>query len=250
MKVFSIKMERILLFIYCAVLVIGIATSIGREAIPTFNMPISKKVVVIDAGHGGWDPGKVGDSDVLEKNINLAVALKLQSYLEQGGSVVLMTRIEDEALGTKKTADMQNRKELTNLSKADIIISIHQNSYPSQNVKGAQTFYYSQSEKSMLLAQSIQTELISFLDPQNKREIKPNNDYYILKQTDIPAVIVECGFLSSDIEMKLLSSDEYQEKIAWSIYMGIIKYFEPDENPSMADQSKITVNLERILSLK
>lgn len=162
----------------------------------------------------------------------------------------MMTRIEDEALGTKKISDMRSRKEITNLSKADIIISIHQNSYPSQKVKGAQTFYYSESEKSKRLAESIQTELISFLDTQNKREIKPNNDYYILKQTDIPAVIVECGFLSSDIERNLLSDDEYQEKIAWSIYMGIIKYFEPEEDQSMAEQPKLSTTLGKILSLK
>lgn len=249
MKVISIKMERLLLFIYCAVLLIGIITSIGREVIPTFNMPISKKVVVIDAGHGGWDPGKVGNNDTLEKNINLAVALKLQAYLEQGGSVVLMTRIEDEALGTKKMSDMKNRKELANLSKADIIISIHQNSYPSQNVKGAQAFYYADSEKSKLLAEAIQAELISFLDVKNKREAKPNSDYYILKQTDIPSVIVECGFLSSDIERNLLTDDEYQEKIAWSIYMGIIKFFEPGEEQPMVGSTKLTQNIERILSL-
>ena len=181
--------------------------------------------MVIDAGHGGWDPGKVTE-DVLEKNINLQIALKLQNYLEQGGSIVMMTRITDEALGDKKNSDLQSRRNLSALSKADILISIHQNSYPDENVRGAQVFYYSRSEKSKMLAEFIQAEIKNFADTSNKREITPNDDYYLLKQTEIPAVIIECGFLSSASERERLVTREYQEKIAWAIYKGIVNYFE------------------------
>lgn len=229
MKVFSIQKEKILLVLYVIVLFLGVMRSFTRESVAAFNMPTSKKVIVIDAGHGGWDPGKVS-GDILEKDINLKIALSLQSYLEQGGSVVMMTRIEDEALGNKKGLDMKTRKEISDLSKADLIISIHQNSYPSENVKGAQVFYYNDSDKSKELAESIQTEIKNFADPQNHREAKSDSSYYILKETKVPAVIVECGFLSSDIERNLLSTEEYQEKIAWSIYRGILNYYSDDSS--------------------
>jgi N-acetylmuramoyl-L-alanine amidase len=145
--------------------------------------------------------------------------------LEQGGSVVMMTRIEDEALGDKKASDMQGRRDLSALSKADIFISIHQNSYPSNNVRGAQVFYYSRSEEGKRLAEAIQYEIKDFVDTSNRREVKPNDEYYILKHTSIPAVIIECGFLTSADERNALINDEYQEKMAWAIYMGIIRFF-------------------------
>jgi N-acetylmuramoyl-L-alanine amidase len=249
-KVFSVKKEKILLFIYCAVLLLGIITSIGREAVPTFNMPVAKKIVVVDAGHGGWDPGKISGTGTQEKDINLSIALKLQAYLENGGSVVMMTRIEDEALGAKKAADMRNRKEIANLSKADIIVSIHQNSYPSGSVRGAQTFYFAESEKSKRLALSIQNELVDFVDPKNARSIKDNSKYFILKQTAIPAVIVECGFLTNSAERGLLTTDEYQEKIAWAIYKGIIAYFEPDGDTPMAEDLTMSQNFARLFAMR
>lgn len=235
MKVISIRKEKILIVFYLLILLVGVVRSYRNETVSVSAMPVAKKVVLIDAGHGGWDPGKVSESDnVLEKDINLQVALKLQAYLEQGGSVVLMTRIEDEALSNSKSLDMKSRKDLANVSKADILISVHQNSYPQENVQGAQVFYFNESEKSKRLAECIQTEIKNFADPDNRRLAKANTDYYVLKQTVVPAVIVECGFLSSNAERRELTTDEYQEKIAWSIYKGVIRYFGDDESPEMA----------------
>jgi len=228
MKVISIKKERILIFIYLLIIAIGLAHSFNNEAITTFTMPVNKKVIVIDAGHGGWDPGKVGEGNVLEKEINLQIAKKLQAYLEQGGSYVLMTRIEDEALSTKKTWDMNLRKGLANTNNADLFISIHQNSFPNSNVKGAQVFYYNQSDKSKDLAVSIQKELKDFVDYSNKLEAKSNENYYVLKQTKMPAVIVECGFLTNPRQRMNLINEDYQDRIAWAIYMGIVKYFDTE----------------------
>lgn len=176
--------------------------------------------------HGAWDPGKVGNNNENEKDINLQIAKKLQSYLEQAGSQVLMTRTSDEALGDKKTTDLKSRIQIANTNKSDILVSIHQNSYPDEKVEGAQVFYFNDSDTSKKLAEFIQSEIKDFVDFDNKRDFKSNTNYYLLKKTSSPAVIVECGFLSSPTETKKITDDEYQEKIAWAIYKGIIRYFD------------------------
>ncbi len=226
MKVFSIKKEQILIIVYVLVIVFGLYKNYTKKTVATFYMPVSKKVIVIDSGHGGFDPGVVGKNNVFESDINLGVSKKLQKYLEQGGSTVIMTRHDENALGPNKNSDMRKRKEIINSSKGDLVVSIHQNSYPEKNVKGAQVFYYNNSKESKKLAEFIQKELISFVDYKNKRVAKPNSNYYILKKTTIPAVIVECGFVSNDVERGNLTNQQYQERIAWAIYTGIVKYFE------------------------
>lgn len=199
--------------------------SYSVRTISTFALPTAKKVVLLDAGHGGWDPGKVGQGDVLEKDINLQISAKLQRYLEQSGAFVITTRVDDSSLGSNKRSDLLGRKEIAVLGKADLFISIHQNSYPGDSIKGAQVFYNSKSEKSKLLAQCIQTEIKSFLQISNHRVPKSDANYYLLKQSEIPAVIVECGFLSNHEELQSLSNEEYQEKMAWAIFSGIVAYY-------------------------
>ena len=194
-------------------------------AITTFSI-IPKKVILIDAGHGGWDPGMIGGDNILEKNTNLQISAKLQAILEQSGAFVINTRVQDEALGERKRSDMRSRREVADTGKADIMISIHQNSFPDERARGAQVFYYNLSEESKRLAECIQSELKDFVQTSNHREPKANSSYYILKATSIPAVIVECGFLSNPEERRDLDDPEYQERIAWGIYLGILKYFE------------------------
>ena len=188
-------------------------------------MSVNKKIIVIDAGHGGWDPGKVGANDVLEKDINLAIAEDLQVLLETSGAVVFMTRAADVALADRKNADLSARSTMPSEMQAHILVSIHQNSYPQKDVKGAQTFYYTDSEKGKRLASAIQDRIRGFLDGENRREAKVDNNYYLLRKSEIPAVIVECGFLSSPEETLMLAREDYQEKMAWAIYMGILDYF-------------------------
>lgn len=225
MKVYSVRKEQILAVLYVVIIAAGVITTFRTDAVTTFFMPAAKKIILIDAGHGGKDPGMVG-GETLEKDLNLEIAQKLQAYLEQGGSVVLLTRADDGALGSKKGSDMRERKEISLASKADLLISIHQNSYPQEEIKGAQVFYYNESDSSKRLAECIQSEIKKFADPENHRSAKANTNYYILKQTKMPAVIVECGFLSNSAERKNLESEEYQEKMAWSIYKGILNYFD------------------------
>ena len=189
-------------------------------------MPLSGKVVLIDSGHGEWDPGKVGTSKILEKDINLNISKKLQAHLEQGDAYVLMTRVEDKALGSNKNADMAGRKHIANTSGADILISIHQNSFQSGSVKGPQVFHYDESEHSKKLADSIQIEMNNMLERSHNRKAKINPSYFILRTTTMPAVIVECGFLTNSWDRDSLTQEIYQEKVAWAIYKGIINYFE------------------------
>ena len=188
-----------------------------------------KYTVVIDAGHGGFDPGKVGIDGSLEKDINLSIALKLRQLLTQNDVKVIMTRETDTALfeesdTNKKKADMKNRRNQIMTYQPDIAVSIHQNSFPSEAQKGAQVFYYVHSKESEQLAKLLQAQLIETLDPNNHRTYKSNDSYYLLKGATCPMVIVECGFLSNFEEASKLNSDEYQNQIAWAIHLGILKY--------------------------
>ncbi len=187
------------------------------------------KLVIIDAGHGGNDPGKVGVNQAVEKDINLQIALKLKAILEQEDIKVIMTREEDRGLydessSNKKSQDMKRRVEIINSERPDCVVSIHQNSYHEESIKGAQVFYYETSKESKRLAESLQAELIDNLDKENHRVAKSNTSYYMLKKTEVPTAIVECGFLSNWEEAELLVNEEYQEKAAWAINMGILKY--------------------------
>jgi len=226
MKIISVTKEKILIGIYLLVIVIGIVFTLRNETVMTSNisMPLSKKIILIDAGHGGADPGKVSGS-TQEKTINLAIAQKLQSYLEQADAITFMTRVDDSDLAQTKKSDMYSRKLTADTSNADIFVSIHQNSYPNSSIQGAQVFYFNQSENSKRLAVCIQNELRSFINNNNKREVTENSNYYVLRRTSMPAVIVECGFLTNPNEKNLLLDSDYQDRIAWAVYMGIVDYF-------------------------
>lgn len=193
-----------------------------------------KKTVVIDAGHGGFDPGKVGINNVLEKDINLAIALKLQVLLEENDYHVVMVRTEDIGLynegdRNKKSNDMKNRVQMINEANPLLTISIHQNSYLTSDVKGAQVFYHSSSSGSQQLAELLQQQLITTLADGNHRVAKSNESYYLLKKTSCPIVIVECGFLSNPTEAKLLLDDHYQDKIAWAIHLGALQFLNENQ---------------------
>ena len=186
--------------------------------------------IVIDAGHGGPDPRKVSETGTLEKDINLKIATYLKELLESQNLNIVMTRVEDKDLATettkRKLSDIKERVKLMESSNADMVISIHQNSYPDTDVYGAQCFYPTKSEAGKTLASIIQNQIIASTKQTKIREIKPNDDYYLLKNSPVPIVIVECGFLSSPNEEQLLLTEDYQHKMAWSIYLGILQYLE------------------------
>lgn len=186
-------------------------------------------VVVVDAGHGGDDPGKIGINGARESDVNLEIAKLTAKYLEAEDITVIMTRTDKEGLydadaSRKKVQDMKRRVALIDEKNPDLTVSIHQNSYPEEYVKGAQVFYYKDSTEGKELAEKIQNRLVTGLDPENNRKIKANNTYYLLKKTGTPIVIVECGFLSNREEAEKLCDKSYQEKVAWEIHLGILQY--------------------------
>lgn len=190
-----------------------------------------KPCIVIDAGHGGYDPGKIGINNALEKDVNLAIAGRLRDYLEAAGVKVVMTRQADVSLGeengeNKKVSDLKGRIRVIEEADPIAAISVHQNSYPEEYVSGAQVFYYKTSKEGLQLAQDLQDRLIRDLDPENDRQVKENGSYFLLKKTAVPLVIVECGFLSNRNEAEKLCNAEYQDAVAWTIYLGIMDYLE------------------------
>ena len=187
--------------------------------------------VVLDAGHGGADPGKVAADGTLEKDINLAIAKKVKEKLEKQGLTVCMTRETDEmvhenGMAEEKRADMRLRCERINTSGARCAVSIHQNSFTDTTASGAQVFYYTASEEGRRFAGLMQDELIRQVDPANRRVSKANDSYYLLRKTTIPLLIVECGFMSNPSEAKQLQDEAVQEKIAGAICAGIQQYLE------------------------
>ena len=204
----------------------------SAELVNVINLKEEKeeqKTVVIDAGHGGIDPGKVGINDALEKDINLEIALKVKKYLEQQDINVIMTRETDGGLyeendTNKKVRDMKNRLSIIEEAEPELAVSIHQNSYPEESVSGMQVFYYQDSAEGAKAALMMQQTMIENLKPQKEREAKENGTYYLLKKTSVPIIIVECGFLSNSTEAELLTKSSYQEKCAWAIQLGILRY--------------------------
>lgn len=200
----------------------GVGFSLRNTGEDVFSL--ERKIILIDPGHGGTDPGKVVSEGDKEKDINLSISLYLAEYLEQGGAGVYMTRTEDEALSDSKRTDLRQRRQLAERSEVDAYVSIHQNFYPQEEVKGAQVFYPKSCDEGKTLAECIQSRLIEI-----ERVVKENSTYYMLKNAEKPSVIVECGFLSNPEENRLLNSEEYQKKIAWAVYIGIADYFAENE---------------------
>ena len=193
-----------------------------------------KAVVVVDPGHGGTDPGKVGISGQLEKDINLEIAKKLKTYLEASDVTVVLTRDKDMGLYSsgdahKKMADMRKRCQLIEEAKPDLVISIHQNSYHEEAIRGGQVFYYKTSVKGKKLAQILQERFDYVLGDANKRQAKANDNYYLLLHVKEPIVIAECGFLSNGEEAKKLETEEYQDRMAWTLHMGIMEYLNQEK---------------------
>ena len=226
------RITIIVLSVFVSVFVFIFATD-KKEMIPTVSLPVSGKTIVIDAGHGKPDEGAQSSSGTTEAETNLKIALKLQNLLEQSGSYVILTRSDENAiydldtktLKQKKISDIHNRVKIGNESSADIFVSIHLNKIPQQQYDGWQTFYNANSSEGQKLATLIQNNLNDAIQKENNRVAKSIENIYIVKHVEIPTTIVECGFLSNPEEEKLLLDDEYQNKLAWGIYNGIIDYF-------------------------
>ena len=230
------RITLILSGIFLSVFVFILTTGNAEEQnkyISTVSLPASGKTIVIDAGHGVPDEGAQSSNGTTEAETNLKIALKLQNLLEQSGCTVILTRsdenaiydIDSKTLKQKKISDIKNRVKIGNESSADIFVSIHLNKIPQSQYDGWQTFYKEGSEDGARLAKTIQENLNKTIQKENNRIAKTIDKIYIIKHVEIPTTIVECGLLSNPDEEKLLLEDEYQNKLAWGIYNGIIDYF-------------------------
>ncbi len=206
---------------------------IERNAVIDVNVTESAPVIVIDAGHGGVDPGSVSADGLLEKDVNLDIALKLNDILTQKGVRTILVRDTDtdisdpgcSSVREKKVSDIHNRFALVNETPGSILVSIHQNYYEESEYSGTQVFYSANNDDSRVLAQCIQSAVVSGLQPDNTRQIKASGDsIYLLYRAERPSVMVECGFLSNPEESKKLADGEYRQFVAQFVAEGIMNY--------------------------
>ena len=211
-----------------------LSMALVRRDAPIFSKS-NGRIIVLDAGHGDPDGGAVSRRGTVESELNLRVAKLVKKELESRGYKVIMTRKDENGLQTdadksiraKKKEDMNKRLEIANGSKADLFISIHMNLFENEKYRGAEVLYSDKFENSLLLAELVQAELVA-LDPKNQTRTvkKSDGSIFLLKNAEIPAVLVECGFLSNPEEEKLLKTDGYRKKVAGAICDGVDKYYE------------------------
>lgn len=186
--------------------------------------------IIIDAGHGGEDPGAVV-GQIEEKTLNLSISNKLYAFASLFDVDILMTRRDDRMLydegqeTRKKSHDLYNRLKFTEKYTDSMFISIHQNKFPLENCRGLQVFYALKNENSKVLAEHVQNAAL-LLQPDNHRVVKPGTNIYLLENSTVPSVIVECGFISNPEEAQQLCDDNYTDKLAFAIYCGIAAYLE------------------------
>jgi N-acetylmuramoyl-L-alanine amidase len=223
---------KIIVFAVMIILAIcGVANT--PSVVLTDTEPIQVDQIIVDCGHGGIDSGAVGVHGEMEKDINLQIGLILRDMLAVQGFDVVMTREEDISLhdsqytkiAQQKTSDIKKRLSIIDENPNSITVSIHQNKFSQGQYHGAQMFYGVNNPQSVILAQKIQDSIVSNLQPENQRQIKEGtNSVYLLMHASNPIVLVECGFLSNEQEAALLSTEEYQQKMAFAIFCGIMDY--------------------------
>ena len=201
----------------------------AAEVSETMSSTENSKTILVDAGHGGADPGMIGVNGLEEKGINLQIAVKLKDSLEKQGFSVIMTREEDKGLyeedsRNQKAQDMQCRIAMIKKYRPVLCISVHQNSYQDPSVCGPQVFFYEHSAAGEALAKCIQDSLNTELAIARPRVHKGNGSYYILKRSEGTTVIVECGFLSNPQEEEKLQQTTYQDQVVQAVFDGTMAY--------------------------
>ncbi len=233
MKINKKSIKLTLSMIGCFVM-LAVCARITEKALPTAAQPTDKPVIVLDAGHGGLDSGAVGVTGVLEKNINLSIVLALRDMFEMSGFQVVLTRTEDisihdpDVVGIRnqKLNDMDNRLEIIKSYPDSIFLCVHQNNFTDPAYFGAQMFYNNNNPDNRTLAQIMQSKFTE-LQPKNDREIKLSGDeLFLLKSNPNPSLMIECGFLSNPEEEAKLATWEYQQKVAFTIYGGVMEYLD------------------------
>ena len=229
MKKYRIELTMACLLLVCFYLLSRQAAVISVNQTERGRQKAASPLILVDAGHGGSDPGMIGVGGLEEKGINLSISLLLRDTLEKSGYSVIMTREEDKGLydssaANKKAQDMQRRIAMIREHMPVLSVSIHQNSYHDAGVHGPQVFYYESSVEGKKLAEAVQSSLNDLLEVDRPRKVKGNTSYYLLKRSSGTLVIVECGFLTNPEEAQKLQTKEYQEKVAAAVSEGIRTY--------------------------
>ena len=229
MKKYRIELTMACLLLVCFYLLSRQAAVISVNQTERGTQKAASPLILVDAGHGGSDPGMIGVGGLEEKGINLSISLLLRDTLEKSGYSVIMTREEDKGLydsgaANKKVQDMQRRVTMIQEHAPVLSVSIHQNSYQDSEVHGPQVFYYESSVEGKKLAEAVQSSLNDLLEVDRPRKVKGNTSYYLLKRSSGTLVIVECGFLTNPEEAQKLQTKEYQEKVAAAVSEGIRTY--------------------------
>ncbi len=234
-KLWANRVSATVLLLCTYLLVFGFVSTAKNGEVISVDAPVadSAPIIVLDAGHGGIDSGCVSVNGAEEKDMNLDIMLKLRDMLEISGYEVIVTRDSDKSihdtgvqgLGKQKQSDMENRLAIINGQDNALFLSIHQNQFTDPKYSGAQMFYPLENADSERLAAIMQKSFVEFLQPDNKRETKPVTDeIYLLKNSNCPRVMAECGFLSNPEEAALLETDEYRSKVAFVLYTGILEF--------------------------
>ena len=225
------KRSLVTLLVICIVAGFGF---VHKATVSVSSQPVFAKTVIIDPGHGGFDGGAGADDGTLEKDVNLEISLKLRDLLKLSAYNVVMTRTEDTgteddssvSISSRKKSDIRNRLSLMHNDGDTVYVSIHLNKFTTSAASGTQVFYTPNFDQARMLAEHIQKSVISLIQPENHRTIKQgNSSAYLLKNAKVPAVIVECGFLSNKGDLEKLKSDNYQSKLALCIAKGIMEYY-------------------------
>lgn len=236
------KRKLVFLLLFCASLALFALQTMQAFGVVGFHADFFEKkgLVVLDAGHGGEDGGASSADGILEKDINLAIALQLEEYLKLHHFDVIMIRdgdysVGDQSLSTvseRKRSDTKRRLQAIEEAGECIFISIHQNHFSESKYDGAQVFYSGNREESAILAEAIRKNIVGALQPENHRENKKaESNIYLLDRCHVPAVLVECGFLSNPAEAAKLNQKAYQKDMAAAIYNGLIDYLQEIEKP-------------------
>lgn len=229
-----LKKKRIGLFLLSLVISISfVKFTNNKPSVETMAWVAENKVIILDPGHGTPDEGAQSDEGITEASINLSIAKKVQELLEKSGNKVILTRTDENAIYDEgcttikemKVSDIKNRVKIGNESSADIFVSIHLNKIDQKKYWGWQTFFKQGNDESKKLATCIQDGISDIIEKKNKRVPLKIQNIYIIEHVKIPTTIVECGFLSNEEEEKLLQTEEYQNKLAQGIYLGILQYF-------------------------
>lgn len=235
--IFKIKQLGILALIMCVCIVAVLSINLKKQYAWASASAVVKPQIILDAGHGGFDGGAVASDGTVEKDINLKITLSVADFLRQSGFEVILTRtndvstddVETDKIATRKKSDLKNRLNLMKDYKDAVFVSVHLNKFTTSAASGSQVFY-SKNKQSQKLGDCIQKSIVTYLQPENVRVNKQaTSSMYLLYHATVPSVLVECGFLSNKVELEKLKTNDYQNKMAFCIYCGILEYFKGEK---------------------